>query len=153
MADIKYVEGFPTHVYEIEREGEWQGLKKAIAADKLEKGKKIEDYNEWSYQGSDDRIDLVFDRNKDRLIAINCYSADKLYRCPTLGGIQDGDSGRELFRKFGQRYTSSIDGVTKVVTYPSVGAHFYLTQETIYMLGINDTEYGWPPRTNAGGKR
>ena len=139
MAETKYVKGVPTNVLEVEQAGQWQGWKTTIAINELEKGKKIEDYNEWSYEGIGHRIALFFEKNK--LIAIECYSEDRLGRCPALVGIRDGDSEQELFRKFGHRNTISIHGFIKMVRYPNVGAVFYLTQEAVYMLGINDTRY------------
>src|SRR6516164_9602484 len=75
MDEIKYVKGVPTHVYEMEQEGEWKGFQRVIAVDKIEKGKKIEDYNEWAYDDKAYRLDLTFDKNK--LIAIRCHSEDK----------------------------------------------------------------------------
>jgi hypothetical protein len=139
MAETKYLKGVPTNVLEVEQAGEWQGWKKMVAINELEKGKEIEDYNEWSYEGIGHRIALVFDKNK--VIVIECYSEDRLGRCPALGGIRDGDSEQELFRRFGHRNTVSIHGFIKKVRYPNVGAVFYLTQETVYMLGIIDTHY------------
>jgi hypothetical protein len=68
MAETKYVKGVPTNVLEVEQAGQWQGWKTTIAINELEKGKKIEDYNEWSYEGIGHRTALVFDKNK--LIAI-----------------------------------------------------------------------------------
>src|SRR5262245_20197615 len=132
MAEAKHVKGVPTTVLEVEQTG-WKTM---IAIDELEQGKEIEDYNEWSYEGIGHRIALVFDKNK--VIAIECYSEDRLGRCPALGGIRDGDSEQELFRKFGHRNTISVHGFRKMVQYPNVGAVFYLAQETVYMLGIND---------------
>ena len=140
MDETTYVKGVPTHVYE-DQEGEWKGFHKVIDIKELEKEKKTEDYNEWGYQNTAYRIDLTFDKNK--LIVIECYSEDKRERCPALGGIRDGDSEQQLVQKFGRSDTASIEGLTKTVRYPNIGAFFYLTQETIYMLGINDTQYKW----------
>ena len=135
MDETTYVKGVPTHVYE-DQEGEWKGFHKVIDIKELEKGKKTEDYNEWGYQNTAYRIDLTFDKNK--LIVIECYSEDKRERCPALGGIRDDDSEQQLVQKFGPATPHQ-----SMASQRRYGAFFYLTQETIYMLGINDTQYKW----------
>jgi hypothetical protein len=141
MDEIKYIKGVPTDALVGEETGEWKDFEKIIAIDKLENGKKIEDYNDWPSEGVGRRIDLDFDKSK--LIRIRCYSGDKLGRCPPLGGIRDGDSEQQVVNKFGRSYTASIDGVTKKMWYSNIGAFFYLTQETVHMLGVIDTNYEW----------
>ena len=138
MDETKYIKGFPSQVYK-ELEGERKGLRRMIALKELEKGKKIEDYNLWGYENTSYRIDLDFDKNK--LIVIRCYSGDKLERCPPVGGIRDGDSEQQVVKKLGQPFAASIEGVTKKMWYPDVGAFFYLSQETVYILGIKDTAH------------
>jgi hypothetical protein len=137
MKEVKYIKGFPNNVAQNETEGAWKGFaRRVISADSLEAGKSVDDYEYWSYDGYNYRIDLQFDKSK-RVLTIFCYSSDSVYRCPAIAGIEDGYSEQQLLSRFGPPDTSSIDGVTKIVRYTKVGVIFYLTKEKIYMLGIS----------------
>jgi hypothetical protein len=134
MNDVIFVKGIPNNTY---NEGKSEGEMEVFSWDK-----KIEDYNEWSYEGDKRRTDIVFDKEKNILIAIRCFSADKPARCPAISGITDGDSEKKLYRKFGPPDTSSqIYEGAKTVQYKKIGVVFYLTKQTVYMMGINDTRY------------
>jgi hypothetical protein len=50
---------------------------------------------------------------KTAVIVIECYSDDRLGRCPSIAGISDGNSEQEVVRKLGRPDTSRIEGVTK----------------------------------------
>jgi hypothetical protein len=82
------------------------------------------------------QLELAFDKNK--LVMIRCYAGEKLGRCPALGGIRDDDSEQQLVQKFGPATPHQ-----SMASQRRYGAFFCLTQETVYMLGINDTRYKW----------
>jgi hypothetical protein len=136
--EVMYIKGYPPTVFgEAENEG-WQPL---IETKKLEQGKKVQDYREWSYEISGGRIDVEFDADKKAIIVISCYSSDRLRRCPSIGGISDGNTEQEVTHKLGKADSARIEGVTKSLYYKKLGIYFVLAQEQVYTLGVNDTRY------------
>jgi len=87
------------------------------------------------------QIDVTFNPEKTAVIVIECYSDDRLGRCPSIAGISDGASEQEVVRKLGKPERSSIEGVTKSLYYSAVGVRLVLSKERVYMLGINDRRY------------
>jgi hypothetical protein len=149
--EVQYIKGHPPTVLgEAEGEGEWKGFKPNIATTNLEKGKRVEDYQEWSYDVNADRIDLDFGPAKTGLVVIECYSSDRLKRCPAIAGITDGNTEQEVIKKFGRPDTAYIEGVAKFLYYKNIGVHFWLAKEQVYMIGINDTRYGRKRAAAAG---
>lgn len=143
--EVKYVKGYPPQVLgPVETEGDWMEFKPVIETKNIEKGKRVEDYEEWSYQGNKYYIVVQYDSQKATVIAVECYSEDKLNRCPAIAGVADGDSEQEVIGKFGQPDSFKISGVTKSLYYSQIGIFFNLTQERVYMLGINDIGYRKP---------
>jgi hypothetical protein len=140
--DVKYIKGYPPTVFgDAETvEGKWPG-KPVIETKNLEQGKSVEDYRDWSYEISGGRIDVEFDADKKAVIVISCYSSDSLRRCPSIGGISDGNSEQEVTRKLGKADVARIDGVTKSLYYKKLAIYLKLRQEQVYMLGVNDTRY------------
>jgi hypothetical protein len=80
-------------------------------------------------------------------VAIDCYSIDRQRRCPSIGGVKDGDSELEVIRKLGTpgtpRIERGLDNMTTMefIAYPKVGIELWLGKERVYMLGINDPKY------------
>jgi hypothetical protein len=105
----------------------------------LPKGKTVNDYPLWSYEGGDNHYLHVAFGNGKTVVSIACYSLDRIYRCPTIGGISDGTSEAELLRKLGAPSRSQIVDQTKTVTYDDVGVEFKLEQEKVYRLLIGQT--------------
>jgi len=138
--EVRYVKGYPPIVYG-EPDNAAEGWLPVIDTKNLEPGKKLEDYREWVYEDRSQRISVSFDKDQKKIVAIECYSADKLGRCPGVAGIADGSTEQEMIRTLGPPERSRIDGVTKHVHYTKYGAYFLLTKEQVYMLGINDTAY------------
>ena len=137
--EVQYIKGYPPTVFG-EAEGVYKGFSEVIStADFPEKGKQVEDYQEWSYNMNAGRINVDFGPAKTGLIVIACYSSDYLKRCPAVGGITDGNTEQEVIKKFGKPDTASIEGVTKFLQYKNIGVNFWLKQEQVYMIGINDT--------------
>jgi hypothetical protein len=117
----------------------------------LEKGKLVQDYRVWSYEQSSNHIDVTFNPEKTVVVAIACYSIDRQGRCPSIGGVKDGDSELEVVRKLGTPGTSRTERglpnmtTMEFITYPKSGIELWLGKERVYMLGINDPKY---PREN-----
>jgi hypothetical protein len=108
--EVLYINGSPPAVYgEAEKEGKWRGFQPIIETKNLEKGKLVQDYQVWSYEQSSNRIDVTFNPEKTAVVAIDCYSIDRQRRCPSIGGVKDGDSELEVIRKLGTPGTSRIE--------------------------------------------
>jgi hypothetical protein len=142
------INGSPPAVYgEAEKEGKWRGFQPIIETKNLEKGKLVQDYREWSYEQSSNRIDVTFNPEKTAVVAIDCYSNDRQRRCPSIGGVKDGDSEQEVIQKLGTPGTSRIEfgrngmTTTKIMNYPKVGIELWLSNERVDMLGIYDPKY------------
>lgn len=136
--EVMYVKGYPPVVLEAEAEGEWKGFYKVVQTKDLEKGKRVQDYQHWSYNGANSNINVEFDKTKSSVIAIDCFSNDKLNRCPPVAGLKDGDSEKDVIRKLGTPNISKIQGVAKSMVYSNLGITLTLTTEQVYMLSVND---------------
>ena len=151
MDEVKYAIGYPDAVLEpnVETEGEMKGWQKIIATKDL-KDKKVDDYNDWTFDRSFGHIQTTFDKKEKRLIAAECYSQNRLGDCPALYGIKDGDTEQSVFQRFGTPDNSKIDGVARMIYYERIGVFFYLAKKQVYLLGINDThfKYSSSPRKN-----
>jgi hypothetical protein len=77
------------------------------------------------------------------VITIECYSNDRLRRCPSVAGVSDGDSEQRVIRKLGAPDASRITGVTKSLNYRTLGLRLILTKEQVYGLAIHDPKYQW----------
>jgi hypothetical protein len=140
--EVIYIKGFPPTVLgEVKTEGDWIGSEPVIDTSKLEKGKNVQDYREWQYEGYNSRVDITFNLEKTAVVVIQCYSNDRLSRCPPILGISDGDSEKTVVDKLGVPAISRIEGVAKYISYPNLGISLFLTKEQVYMLGINDPQY------------
>jgi hypothetical protein len=154
--EVMYIKGYPRIVVdEAGIETETKNLKQ---------GKRLQDYRVWWYesivideagietetknlkQGKRDwwyeTITVIFDPEKAAVIAIQCYSNDDRFRwCPSIAGVSASDSEQEVIRKLGSPDESRIMGVTKFLTYRTLGLDLMLTNEQLYMLSINDPKY------------
>lgn len=113
-------------------DSEWKGFLKNIETKNLEKGKRVTDYRHWVYGN----ITIIFNETRKAVIEVDCYSSDKLNRCPPLGGVVDGDSEQEAIHKLGNADTAKIEGVAKTMLYSKLGIRLILTTEQVYYLGI-----------------
>jgi hypothetical protein len=140
--EVIYRKGSPPAVMdELSNEPGYEGWQKLIEAANVEKGKTVKDYNEWSYQEGRNRLDVTFNKERTALIAVSCFSSDRASRCPTIEGINDGDSEDQVLRKFGSPDSSKLEGVTKTLYYSKIGVSFTLEKQHVYMLGINDPRW------------
>jgi hypothetical protein len=101
------------------------------------KEKRVKDYSLWSYDGYEHHLVVAFD-NRKTVRSIACFSKDKIYRCPEIGGVQDGTSEAELLRKLGPPSRSEIKGVAKSAEYDAIGVEFKLEKETVYRLQVGE---------------
>jgi hypothetical protein len=145
--EVIYIKGVPKTVYgEPETEGDMKGSRPTFETEKLEKGKLVRDYTEWAYDVDHSRIDVDFNNEKTAVISIKCYSMDKLYRCPPILGVRDGDSEKEVIQKLGAPTSSrierssvpGIEGAVKYMSYPNLGINLILEREQLYYMGISD---------------
>lgn len=143
--DVRYVKGYPPIVYgPLDNTDKFPG-RRVIETEKLPGGKTVDDYDYWSYKKyAGSRIDVQFTPTKTSVVTVECYSHDKLRRCPSIAGVYDGDSEQKVIRVFGRPDMSNISGVTKSIYYKKFGVFFKLTQQTVYLIGINDTRYDMP---------
>lgn len=138
-SEVSYIKGTPSAVLGgLTKDPGFEGFQEIIEVKKIEKGKTINDFRDWSWDDGNSRIDVTFDPEKTKVIAVQCYSGDKLSRCPAIEGIADGSSEDEVLRRFGTPDQAEITGTTKRITYLKLGVFFLLVRQTVYMLGVND---------------
>jgi hypothetical protein len=148
MEEVNYVNGIPDAVLgPLEEEGEFEGWQTIINVKDFDKRQHVEEFDDWSFDQPLRRIDLTFDKDKHLLIAIQCYSSDRNGRCPAIGGIKDGNSEQSILDKLGKPNISKIEGISKQIDYTTLGVQFYLTQQTVYLLGIHDKRYVYSSKT------
>jgi hypothetical protein len=120
---------------------EWKGWQEMTEIKNIEKGKTINDFSEWSWDAGNSRIDVTFDPERTKVIAIQCYSTDKFSRCPAIEGITDGASEDDVLKRFGAPDEAKIMGSTKRMAYRKLGVFFLLQQQIVYMLGVKDPNW------------
>jgi hypothetical protein len=135
--EVRYIKGFPANVVTDDKDGPWQAFGE-IKALELPKGKTVNDYPLWSYDGYKQYYHVGFGRGST-VLSIACYSEDKSLRCPAIGDVQDGTSEAEMLRKLGPPIKSTITGVTKSVEYNDIGVALKLEKETVYYLLVGKT--------------
>jgi hypothetical protein len=139
--EVMYIKGYPPMVLgEVDGEGLWAG-QPVISTKDLENGKRAQDYRDWQYEYSTSRLDITFNPEKTAVVAISCYSSDRLKRCPSIVGLSDGDSEQAVIRKLGAPGTARIEGVAKFISYPELAVQLWLSKEQVYMIGVNDRKY------------
>jgi hypothetical protein len=140
--EVMYTKGYPPFVLGEEvTDPQWKGSMPVVDTKNLEKGKRAIDYRDWYYEEDQRNINVTFNRARTAVTEIQCYSEDKVYRCPELGGVRDGDSEKEVLRKLGNPTTSKIDGVTKQMSYGDLNIEIWLTKEVVYMLALRDPSH------------
>jgi hypothetical protein len=141
-AEVNYIKGTPSSVLgEMSNEPGMEGWQRVIEVSKIEKDKTIQDYRDWDWDSGTSRLDVTFDPTMRALIVIQCYSNDRLRRCPEIAGIADGATEDEVIKRFGEPESSEITGVTKRLNYPKYGTFFLLEKQTVYSLGIHDPHW------------
>jgi hypothetical protein len=139
--EVMYVKGYPPFVLGEElKEPEWKGFLKVIDTKNLDKGKSVQDYSDWSYVIAEGNINVAFGISGG-VAAIQCYSKDKLFRCPSLAGIKDGDRETETVHALGNPSEAKFSGITKSLTYNDLGIQLTLEKEAVYVLEVTAPGY------------
>jgi hypothetical protein len=134
--DVMYVKGYPPTVLEEDADVAW----KVVKTSELAKGKQATDYRHWSYEQYKSNLNIKFNKERSEVVAISCYSEDKLTRCPLIGNVSDGTSEKDVFRKLAAQAEQRMEGVSKQLRFPSLGVKLWLTKEEVYMLAIYDQQ-------------
>lgn len=90
----------------------------------------------WLYENTRHRITVAFDPKTHKVIWIGCYSQGS-YECPSVFGLNDGDTEDELFEHLGKPNSERLDGTVKIVRYDSYNLTFYLVKKKVYMLRVS----------------
>ncbi len=136
--EVMYIKGYPPTVLGEEVDPQWKGFLKIIKSNELEKGKVVTDYRHWSYDQYKHNINVEFDKQRNALIAIRCYSEDKLSRRPSVGNVTDGTREQEALRRLRSAAEQRIDGVSKALRFPELGLKLTLTKEEVYIVEVYD---------------
>lgn len=138
--EVLYVKGEPTSVVTDEEvtDPKYKGFYRVVATKEIEAGKSVRDFRYWSYALPYRNLNVRFNNERTAVVAIHCYSEDRLGRCPSIAGIDDGDSESQVLAKLGRNPRSSIDGVTKTMLYPELGIKLQLTKEEVYALEVRN---------------
>ncbi len=123
--------------YEVNRKDAAEDPDKVIPA-----GKTVSDYYEWSYllksgSNSSANVYVDFDRTTKAVENIDCVDfSDLQHLCPALLGVVVGDPEERVRDKLGRPDRNELDGVTKTMSYDSVGVEFKLTKGSVYYLRL-----------------
>jgi hypothetical protein len=139
MQEVLYAKGMPSSVLDADQKLA-NGFYTVVAADKIPKGKTVQDYANWEYEAattSDGRVSVAFAIGSNRVRAIGCYSRTR-YACPALVGIGPDDDEQSVLLKLGKPSDERLDGVTKSIEYPQFNLKFYLEKRRVYWLQVVD---------------
>jgi hypothetical protein len=106
-------------------------------------GKAVSDYFEWSYplrtaNNSSANVYIDFDRATRGIENIDCVDFTEMQHvCPALAGVLVGDSEDRVRDKLGRPDRYDLDGVTKTMSYDSMGVEFKLTKGNVYYLRLS----------------
>jgi hypothetical protein len=140
--EVMYIKGYPPSVLGEEvGDPAWKGFFGVIETKNLEKGKRVTDYRDWSYNEYESNINVAFNDEKTAVVAIQCFSKDKLSRCPAIAGLSDGNTEKQAIRRLGPPSDSQFQGVTKWIAYHEQGIKLTLEKEQVYMLEISVPRY------------
>jgi hypothetical protein len=129
--EVRYIKGSPTEVMEADALS--PGFDRVVKVDKLDQGRTVSDYPEWSYTDTSSRIDITFDPNR-KVKAIQCYATS--YGCPYLFGLHVGSSEDQVLARLGKPTSQAVqvNGSTKRMVYGPYNVVFFLTKKEVYML-------------------
>lgn len=136
--EVRYVKGVPTLAVIQDKEGPSPSYN-VFKPSELPKGKTINDYPLWEYEGHEHFILVIFGDGNNTVRSVACFSSDKSSRCPEIGGVSDGTTEAELLHKFGMPSSSQIKDARKSVRYEDIGVEFTLEKQKVYRLIIGPT--------------
>lgn len=137
--EVLYKLGDPSSVVADAESNEpsWKGAPIVLDVGKIEQGKSINDYKRWLYSREQSYLNIDFSDDRKSVVAIRCFSSDKLARCPSLAGIEDGDWESDVRKTLGDEPVTKMDGGTKTLIYPYIGIQLKLTEERVYWLQVS----------------
>jgi hypothetical protein len=152
-SEVLYRLGFPATVLDDSQKNSkypgrrgYETNRKAVVDDPdkmMPAGKTVSDYLEWSYllknlnNNSTANVYVDFDPATKQIENIDCVDfTDMQHLCPPLAGISVGDSEDRVRDKLGKPDRYELDGVTKTMSYDSIGVEFKLTKGTVYYLRL-----------------
>jgi hypothetical protein len=161
--EVLYRLGFPATVlddsqknYKYPGRRSYEANRKAATDDPdkvMPAGKTVSDYFEWSYllknpgNNTTANVYVDFDRATKQIENIDCVDfSDNQHLCPPLAGIKVGDSEDRVRDKLGSPDRYELDGVTKTMSYESIGVEFKLTKGTVYYLRLYGNAHGQQSR-------
>jgi len=145
--DVHYKLGTPTVVYseKPEASGLFKGFRMALTVDKLDgfdqipSGREFTSYSQWGYAAGSDNgfpVQVSFGR-AGKVIDVNC-AGKKPGDCPSLLGIDIGDSETRLKSLLGTPTSESIDELGwKMMIYRSLNANFKLERQRVISIGMS----------------
>lgn len=137
MPEVIYVKGFPDDIetpWACE-EPKWECSPQFLSANKLPDRKTVMDFNTWSYNLDNSRIDVDFDAHSKQIIRIACFSSAP-WHCPPILGIQDGMSEDEVKNKLGKATSEHFSGPGKVLVYAKLNVRLNLVKTKLYFIEI-----------------
>jgi len=137
--EVIYIKGYPPTVLAEDTNSQWKDSLLNIETAKLPQGKSVNDYRYWVW-GTDRNSYILVEFTNLQVASIQCYSADKLSRCPPIAGVRDGTSERDAISKLGSKSEQKFQGPAKSISYPELGIRLHLTQEQVYMLQVSSTK-------------
>jgi hypothetical protein len=151
MAEVKYVKGFPPNVVDKNDKDTWGGWRVIKATKDDLKEKRVDDFALWLYDRNDQtRLDVDFDLKKGTVNSIGCFS-NGVMDCPPLVGIQDGTTEEIVLQKLGKPSHERIEGVSKRMYFEDLRVWFDLTQNKVYMMGVQYPAAVWWARDAGAG--
>ncbi|WP_143283462.1 hypothetical protein [Burkholderia pseudomallei] len=134
--EVTYVLGRPSNVIAPGNpfgKNWWDQVSLLIPTDKLPDGKKVGDYQSWSYDGPP-RIDVGFDKDNGKVISVSCYASTR--HCRSILDVWNGTSEKSVIEILGKPGTARIDDVKKIMDYPKLNVTLYLEKGEVYMLEV-----------------
>lgn len=115
----------------------------------IPEGMQPEDYHEWQYPAGDPLsagpyVSVEFDTT-GVVKSISCYDTSPSgIHCPSLIGVSIGSTEEQVVDLLGAPDRSSLEGVTKTMSFDDVGIELFLSKRRVYLISLLNT-----PRSRA----
>ncbi|UUZ68477.1 hypothetical protein LP416_31040 [Polaromonas sp. P2-4] len=109
-----------------------------ISVDKIEKGKEVKDFSQWSYEISGlSYLDVVFDEKTKKVKSIICYSSDDSFSCTSVFGLHNGSYEKAVKERLSAPDLETIEGDIKIMPYKRFNLTLYLEQMKVYQFVVS----------------
>lgn len=141
--EVYYQLGVPTNVSfppEYDKTLKGYSLREAKPQEIQQKENGVKDFDEWSYQYSEHRLDLSFD-DKHHVREISCYVNTNHFVPDStclVNGVQMLDTEDVVMKKLGKPDKTNIDNLVKSMTYKKYGMTVYLEKKMVYYIVITN---------------